>query len=111
MSSKPQLGWRKDNADEALYTPMFRLGYELKIHLAKHGKVTEEWNNFQNQLYQQNGFIGHEPGSIESIKLQWKNRIETYKRKFGHEDGVQGNLSGEAGDLPEPDCIIKNILK
>lgn len=111
MSSKPQLGWRKDNADEVLYTPMFRLGYELKIHLAKHGKVTEEWNCFQNQLYQQNGFIGHEPGSIESIKLQWRNRIETYKRKFGHEDGVQGNLSGEAGDLPEPDCIIKKILK
>ena len=53
MSSKPQLGWRKDNADEVLYTPMFRLGYELKIHLAKH----EKWNHFQSQLYQQNGFL------------------------------------------------------
>ena len=86
---------------------MFKLGYELKLHLNKYGKIPEEWKFFHEQLYQQNGFLGHEPGSIESIKTQWRNRIDIYKRKFGRDDGVKGNLS----DLSESDCIINFFLQ
>ena len=62
--SELQLGQRKPDADEKLYTPLSRLGYELKIHLAKHGEVMKAWGNFVDLLFEQ--FINKEA-------MEWKN--------------------------------------
>jgi hypothetical protein len=59
-SSKKQLGWRKPDADNTIYLDLFRLGNHEKMHLIKHGKVTEEQgateyfleNYFFNMMYQ-----------------------------------------------------------
>ena len=57
----------------------------------------------------QEEFLGWE-GSIESIKTQYRNRIQIFKNKFGYDDGKTSNLSDEAGDLGEVDGIIKSML-
>ena len=47
---KPQVGWRHPNADRDLYADMFRFGYVKRIPFAAHGKVTEQWTNFVEDL-------------------------------------------------------------
>jgi hypothetical protein len=91
--SKSQMGWRLPNSDEALYSPLFRLGYSEKMHLIPHGEVGPKWNSFVNKLFDtQQGFIGRERGSTNSIRTQWDGRIETFKNKFGWENGNTGTI-------------------
>ena len=108
---KPQVGWRHPNADKDLMAEMFRFGYVKRIHLAPHGKVTEIWTNFIEELFNtQEGFMGKEKTSVRAVRQQWDARIELFKKTMGWEDGHCQNLSGFEGDLAEPDATIKMIL-
>ena len=94
---KPQVGWRHSNADQDLYAGLFRFGYHERIHNAPHGKVTEHWTKFVNDLFNtQEDFMGKEKTSVINNAML--------------EDGHCQNLSGFEGDLAEPDATIKMIL-
>jgi hypothetical protein len=89
-ASKPQLGWRGPNADELLYTPLFKFGYHERIHLVKYGEVGTAWDKFVDDVFEkQDGFVHKKElkGSVKSIKDQWIGRIDQFKREFGWEDG------------------------
>ena len=91
---KPQVGWRHPNADKDLMAEMFRFGYVKRIHLAPHGKVTEIWTNFIEELFNtQEGFMGKEKTSVRAVRQQWDARIELFKKTMGWEDGHCQNLS------------------
>ena len=108
---KPQVGWRHPNADRDLYADMFRFGYVKRIHLAAHGKVTEQWANFVEDLFNtQEAFMNKEKTTVRAVRQQWDARIELFKKTKGWEDGHSQNLSGFEGDLSEPDATIKMIL-
>jgi hypothetical protein len=61
---KPQVGWRHHNADRDLINDMFRFGYVKRIHLASHGKVTEQ------------AFMNKEKTTVRAVRQQWDARIE-----------------------------------
>lgn len=109
-----QKGWRASNADELLYTPLFRFGYVEGMHLISHGDSVKKWTNFNLALHDketgQDGFRGEEVPSFQSIQAQWKQRITKFKTVFGWEDGHTGNLSDMNGDMIDPDKTIKLIL-
>jgi len=108
---KPQVGWRHPNADRDLMADMFRFGYVKRIHLASHGKVTEQWTNFVEDLFNtQEAFMNKEKTTVRAVRQQWDARIELFKKTMGWEDGHCQNLSGFEGDLSEPDATIKMIL-
>lgn len=108
---KPQVGWRHPTADQDLFTDMFKLGYVKRIHLAPHGKVTEQWTNFVDDLFiTQEAFMGKEKTTVRAVRQQWDARIESFKKTMGWEDGHCQNLSGFEGDLAEPDATIRMIL-
>jgi len=111
VACKPQVGWRHPNADRNLMADMFRFGYVKRIHLASHGKVTEQWTNFVEDLFNtQEAFMNKEKTTVRAIRQQWDARIELFKKTIGWEDGHCQNLSGFEGDLSEPDATIKMIL-
>jgi hypothetical protein len=108
---KPQVGWRHPTADQDLMTDMFKYGYVQRIHLAPHGKVTEQWTKFVDDLFiTQEAFIGKEKTTVRAVRQQWDARIESFKKTMGWEDGHCQNLSGFEGDLAEPDATIRMIL-
>jgi len=110
LSRKQQLGWRKPDADEKLYLPMFRLGYQQKIHLTKHGVGKTAWNDFVELLFQQEAFIDHEKCSVQSIKDQWTARIEKFNKQMGSQSDGRQNMSGHDGELSELDKTIRDIV-
>lgn len=108
----PQLGWRKDTADELLFTPLFRFAYLEEMHRIPHGEVTNKWKSFVDDLFmKQDGFVGSEKTSVTAIRDQWEYRIEKFKTFHGWENGACKNNSGKEGDLTEPDNTIRNILR
>ena len=44
--AKPQLGWRKEDADEKLFATLFRFGYFKNMHRIEFGKTRERWTAF-----------------------------------------------------------------
>ena len=82
MMGKHQLGWRKEDAEQKLYLPMFRLGYHLKIHVAAYGDIGKVWDDFVSQLYQQDGFIGCGE-SVQSIKISGLTESRYIRRSLG----------------------------
>ena len=105
-----QLGRRKSDSDEILYLPMFRFGYVMKIHLAKHGDKEKEWKAFVEALFNQESFMGKQKCSTQSIKDQWNTRILKHKNMFGIDNGKQSNLSGLSDEMGALDALIKTIL-
>ena len=110
---KPQLGWRNvANRDKLLYEPLFKLAFHEKMHIIGHGEVTAKWVQFVKDLFDRTpGFYGKEMVSVKSIRQQFDARIEQFKIKFGWDNGRCKNLSGEEGDMQEPDKTIKLMLK
>ena len=107
-----QLGWRQSNADRELYAPLFAFAYLEEMHLIKHGETVSKWMKFNDDLFRtQDGFIGKDKTSYNSIKVQFEKRIAEFKHTFGWENGKCKNNSGEEGDLTEPDATIRNMLK
>ena len=72
---KPQVGWIHPNADRDLYADMFRFGYIKRIHLAAHGKVTEQWKNFVEDLFNtQEAFMNKKKTTVRAVRQQWDAR-------------------------------------
>ena len=79
---KKQLGWRREDADEALYFPLFKAGYQSKLHLLHHGDITSKWDQFVGEvLPKQEGFIGFEL-STKSIRVQRGKYKEAWLYEF-----------------------------
>lgn len=96
-----QLGWRLPNADEVLFEPLFRRGYEEHLHILPHGEVTSKWISFVDNLYEtEEGFIGKEKKSVKSVKEQWDLKIRRFKEKFGW---LNGSVSPH---LPHNDKLL-----
>ena len=76
---RPQVGWRHPGADEELYVPLFKFGYHEKMHLVPHGKVTEYWTKFVDELFATlEGFMGKEKVTVRAVRQQWDSRIESF---------------------------------
>ena len=51
MTSKVQLGWRADNADEILFGPLFKFAYQEGMLVIPHGEKGTKWNQFVTDLF------------------------------------------------------------
>ena len=71
MSSKTHLGWRAENADDLLCTPLFKFAYQEKMHVL-HGEKGSKLLKFVNDLFlKQEGFFGKEQTtSVNAIQKQ-----------------------------------------
>ena len=82
------------------------------MHKIPLGKTTETWRQFVDDLFaKQDGFVDQQKTSVQSIRTQYDSRIEKFKQFHGFEDGKCKNLSGQEGDLADPDKTIKMILE
>lgn len=113
--SKSQLGWRQTDADDVLYLPLFTFAYyQEKMHLDstfKEEGVLDCWDKFVDNLFKtQVGFVGKERISTQNLRKKYNDRIYSFKREMGWEDGKSGNLSGKDGELNRLNLIIRNML-
>ena len=63
-----------------LYADMFRFGYVKRIYRAAHGKETEQWTKFFEELFNtQEAFINKEETTVRFVRQQWDRKMATVK--------------------------------